>query len=238
MLKEKYYTVAQAAEILGVHAMTIRRWTKEGKLPYTVTEGGHRRFAESDIKKLLRQYLTDYKEILDIPKASILLLKTINYPSKTVDLDIIFSGSNFYISVKDITDENLNELGINSWNNIGQGTMTVGFKTYVRNETFSSPYLNWENYKDKILGLIKSTLTLPAIITIIEHTETKLSHIYLGRIEISDFHIEYVRVGQSEGYSSEWVQINSGERMRVGQIDWDDVIYLIDQEILKAKWKK
>ncbi|MEM6327283.1 MAG: helix-turn-helix domain-containing protein [Bacteroidota bacterium] len=36
-------TVRQAADLLGVHVDTIRRWTDEGRLPETRTPGGHRR---------------------------------------------------------------------------------------------------------------------------------------------------------------------------------------------------
>ncbi|OZC04164.1 MerR family transcriptional regulator [Rubricoccus marinus] len=36
-------TVRQAADLLGVHIDTIRRWTDEGRLPETRTPGGHRR---------------------------------------------------------------------------------------------------------------------------------------------------------------------------------------------------
>ena len=36
-------SVRQAADLLGVHVDTIRRWTDEGRLPETRTPGGHRR---------------------------------------------------------------------------------------------------------------------------------------------------------------------------------------------------
>ncbi len=36
-------TVKQAADVIGVHIDTIRRWTDEGRLPETRTPGGHRR---------------------------------------------------------------------------------------------------------------------------------------------------------------------------------------------------
>ncbi|MEM1055270.1 MAG: helix-turn-helix domain-containing protein [Bacteroidota bacterium] len=47
-------TVRQAADLLGVHVDTIRRWTDEGRLPETRTPGGHRRIPR-DAAEALRQ---------------------------------------------------------------------------------------------------------------------------------------------------------------------------------------
>ena len=43
MASSDLLTVRQAADLLGVHIDTIRRWTDEGRLPETRTPGGHRR---------------------------------------------------------------------------------------------------------------------------------------------------------------------------------------------------
>ncbi|NEP85091.1 MAG: IS607 family transposase [Okeania sp. SIO3B3] len=42
-------TVSQAAELLGVSTKTIRRWETEGRIKSIRTEGGHRRFAITDL---------------------------------------------------------------------------------------------------------------------------------------------------------------------------------------------
>lgn len=52
MKRDKIYTVATAADMLGVHPATIRRWDQSGVLKpdfYTVT--GHRRYYASTLEK-------------------------------------------------------------------------------------------------------------------------------------------------------------------------------------------
>ncbi|MCK4773407.1 MAG: helix-turn-helix domain-containing protein [Candidatus Krumholzibacteria bacterium] len=44
--------LSDAAAKLNVHPTTLRRWADEGKIPYMVTPGGHRRFASSDVVHL------------------------------------------------------------------------------------------------------------------------------------------------------------------------------------------
>jgi len=39
--------------MLGVHPSTLRQWADSGKIPTVRTPGGHRRFAESDVRSLL-----------------------------------------------------------------------------------------------------------------------------------------------------------------------------------------
>ena len=40
-------TTTEAAAVLGVSVSTIRTWCLEGRLPYSITAGGHRRIARS-----------------------------------------------------------------------------------------------------------------------------------------------------------------------------------------------
>lgn len=48
--------LGKAAALLGVHTMTLRRWSDSGRFPSYRTPGGHRRFALGDIQAyLLRQ---------------------------------------------------------------------------------------------------------------------------------------------------------------------------------------
>lgn len=49
-------TPAQVAKLLGVSPITVRSWVVKGWLPANVTLGGHRRFYEADIKKLLQEH--------------------------------------------------------------------------------------------------------------------------------------------------------------------------------------
>ena len=48
-------SVSAAAELLGVHVDTIRRWTTDGKLPEVRTPGGHRRIPREAIDRVLAQ---------------------------------------------------------------------------------------------------------------------------------------------------------------------------------------
>jgi excisionase family DNA binding protein len=52
MSQEKWLTTTEAAELLGVHPATIRRWADDGDVPMMTTPGGHRRFALSDLNQL------------------------------------------------------------------------------------------------------------------------------------------------------------------------------------------
>ena len=45
----EWLTLTKAAEQLGVHSATLRRWADNGDIPVMLTPGGHRRFSASDI---------------------------------------------------------------------------------------------------------------------------------------------------------------------------------------------
>jgi excisionase family DNA binding protein len=47
-----YLLASEAAVLLHVSPKTIARWAKEGKLPFTMTLGGHRRYPEARIREL------------------------------------------------------------------------------------------------------------------------------------------------------------------------------------------
>ena len=49
---EPMLTPGQAALILGVDPKTVARYARSGKLTYTRTLGGHRRFVESEIRAM------------------------------------------------------------------------------------------------------------------------------------------------------------------------------------------
>lgn len=52
--ESKLITIREAAEMLGVHQETLRRWDNEGKLKAVrVGERGHRRYRISDLKKIV-----------------------------------------------------------------------------------------------------------------------------------------------------------------------------------------
>jgi excisionase family DNA binding protein len=49
----EWLTLREASALLGVHPATVRQWSDEGKLDTFRTPGGHRRFARTDIERLL-----------------------------------------------------------------------------------------------------------------------------------------------------------------------------------------
>jgi excisionase family DNA binding protein len=49
----KFYTTKQTAEFLNVAASTIVRWDFEGKIHPLRTPGGHRRFTEEELLRVL-----------------------------------------------------------------------------------------------------------------------------------------------------------------------------------------
>jgi excisionase family DNA binding protein len=50
--QDGWLALGQAAKLLGVNESTLRRWADDGGVPYSRTPGGHRRFAEADLRRL------------------------------------------------------------------------------------------------------------------------------------------------------------------------------------------
>jgi excisionase family DNA binding protein len=48
----KFLTPSEVARILHVSPKTVSRWAREGKLPFVITMGGHRRFDPEKIEGL------------------------------------------------------------------------------------------------------------------------------------------------------------------------------------------
>lgn len=51
--KAGWLSLGEASRLLGVHPATLRQWADQGKIPVFRTPGGHRRFAEADVRALL-----------------------------------------------------------------------------------------------------------------------------------------------------------------------------------------
>lgn len=49
----EWLSLGKAAALLGVHSMTLRRWSDSGRFPSYRTVGGHRRFATTDVQSYL-----------------------------------------------------------------------------------------------------------------------------------------------------------------------------------------
>ena len=51
-MTEEFYTLKEAAGMLGVHTGTLRRWAQDGKVEVVRTPGGHRRFPSAEIDRI------------------------------------------------------------------------------------------------------------------------------------------------------------------------------------------
>lgn len=49
----RWLSINEACEMLGVDQSTLRRWSDSGKVPVFRTPGGHRRYAEEDLRHLV-----------------------------------------------------------------------------------------------------------------------------------------------------------------------------------------
>ncbi len=56
-----WLTLQQASALLGVHPATLRQWADQGKVRVFRTPGGHRRFAEEDVRLLLAHPMPEPK---------------------------------------------------------------------------------------------------------------------------------------------------------------------------------
>ena len=52
---EEFLTPGQVARILHVSPQTVNRWANEGRIPCTLTLGGHRRFKRADVDAAVRR---------------------------------------------------------------------------------------------------------------------------------------------------------------------------------------
>ena len=50
---ERLLTIGQAADLLGVHPLTIRNWSEKGTIRCLRTPGGHRRYRLQDLKRAI-----------------------------------------------------------------------------------------------------------------------------------------------------------------------------------------
>jgi excisionase family DNA binding protein len=51
---EVFLTPSEVASALGVSPNTVTRWAREGRMPYQMTLGGHRRYDAAVIEELRR----------------------------------------------------------------------------------------------------------------------------------------------------------------------------------------
>jgi excisionase family DNA binding protein len=52
-MRDKIFSISEAAEYLGVSPLTLRNWEAQAKIRVFRTPGGHRRFRKSDLDVIL-----------------------------------------------------------------------------------------------------------------------------------------------------------------------------------------
>ena len=72
----EWLSLGKAATLLGVHTMTLRRWSDSGRFPSTRTAGGHRRFALRDVESYLARQKKGPEDHLTEDWASTALTQT------------------------------------------------------------------------------------------------------------------------------------------------------------------
>lgn len=66
---QRWLTLKEASDFLGVHFTTLRGWADRGEIPVFRTPGGHRRFSYDD----LRRFLAERAQTLPTPNGSALV---------------------------------------------------------------------------------------------------------------------------------------------------------------------
>ena len=60
--EREYLTPGEVARALHVSPKTIIRWANEGRIPYTMTLGGHRRFQRADVEAVVARIESGLRE--------------------------------------------------------------------------------------------------------------------------------------------------------------------------------
>lgn len=72
----EWLSLGKAAALLGVHSMTLRRWSDSGRFPSYRTPGGHRRFARKEIDSYLARQQGGPESLLPATWADAALVQT------------------------------------------------------------------------------------------------------------------------------------------------------------------
>lgn len=160
----KLYSVKDAAEMLGVHSSTLRRWEIEGKLVPQRTKGGHRRYSISQLSEVKQVVPIDEKIVVGYCRVSSSdQKKDLETQIDTVSKYCVAKGYQFKI-VKDLgSGLNYNKKGLRELINLIQSNKV---ETIVI------------NYKDRLIRfgyeLIEQMCIFHNVkIEVINHTEEK-----------------------------------------------------------------
>lgn len=73
---DRWFSIEEAAQILGVSAQTLRNWEEQGRVKPTRTPKGHRRYTRKQINEIRKQEMKETEILLDLTSLS--LKKTID----------------------------------------------------------------------------------------------------------------------------------------------------------------
>ncbi len=100
--QDRWLTLGQACKLLNVDESTLRRWADAGQVRTFRTPGGHRRFAESDVKAIVQgRGRTQYSDVGDLATKRI-RQQLHRKPGSAAD---------WYTSVDEVQREKLRPLG-------------------------------------------------------------------------------------------------------------------------------
>lgn len=87
-MADDFLTAGQVAELLGVTAGTVHRWTEAGVIPAGRTVGGHRRYLRADVERAMRE--RQMGRLLAVEPRRMLLVENGN--AITLELQRLLSG--------------------------------------------------------------------------------------------------------------------------------------------------
>ena len=76
--QSEWMRLSEAADYIGVHFTTLRRWSDAGEMPCFKTPGGRRRFRKSDLNAFLHQIQENPQDKLKTP-FNIVITTSINF---------------------------------------------------------------------------------------------------------------------------------------------------------------
>jgi excisionase family DNA binding protein len=91
MASEDWLELSEAAGLLGIHASTLRRWADAGKIAYTRTLSGRRRFRRTAVE----QARTDMDQSVTLQAAQQLQARTLNFTHQPSGDVVIRQGAWF-----------------------------------------------------------------------------------------------------------------------------------------------
>jgi excisionase family DNA binding protein len=118
-LETNWLSLQEASHLLGVHPSTLRQWADSGKIPTVRTPGGHRRFAEPDVRALLEP------EPLQPAGVQLLVQSTLGKVHMEIETGRMASQAWY---------QRFNEEGKNEWREMGRRLLNLVVKYLTQSD--------------------------------------------------------------------------------------------------------